>query len=120
MQSSDGTPTELIVTAQLASDVSSKPKAYVQWVADPALCEVRLYHRLFHHKNPEDASEVPGGFITDVNKVCGFALYYRWHSISHTQCFSHSVVPSQQGHQDQSGPRVFWSERTTWEYARPG
>lgn len=46
-----------------------KPKAYVQWVAKPLVCEVRLYDKLFFHKSPEDASEVPGGFLTDVNKV---------------------------------------------------
>ena len=30
-----------------------------------------LTHRCrFLHKNPEDPSEVPGGFITDINPVC--------------------------------------------------
>lgn len=48
---------------------SVKPKAYVQWVAQPLICQVRLYEKLFHHKSPEDPSEVPGGFISDVNKV---------------------------------------------------
>ena len=26
-----------------------------------------MYERLFKHKNPEDSSEVPGGFLSDVN-----------------------------------------------------
>ena len=46
-----------------------KPKAFIQWVAEPLVCEVRLYDKLFHHKNPEDSTEVPGGFIKDVNAV---------------------------------------------------
>ena len=29
--------------------------------------EVRLYEKLFKHKNPEDPAEVPGGFLSDVN-----------------------------------------------------
>jgi len=58
---------ELLVESHLASEL--KPKAYVQWVAEPLVCEVRLYEKLFHHKNPEDPSEVPGGFLSDVNKV---------------------------------------------------
>ena len=33
------------------------------------MCEVRLYEKLFHHKSPEDPSEVPGGFLSDVNEV---------------------------------------------------
>ncbi|XP_063282773.1 glutamine--tRNA ligase [Pelobates fuscus] len=49
------------------SEQSEKPKAFIHWVSDPLLCEVRLYDRLFHHKSPEDPSEVPGGFLTDLN-----------------------------------------------------
>ncbi|PIK47504.1 putative glutamine--tRNA ligase [Apostichopus japonicus] len=45
----------------------NKPKAFIHWVSDPIKCEVRIYDRLFKHKNPEDPSEVPGGFITDCN-----------------------------------------------------
>jgi glutaminyl-tRNA synthetase len=48
--------------------VAEKPKAFVHWVSDPVAIEVRLYERLFKHKNPEDPSEVPGGFLSDVNK----------------------------------------------------
>ncbi|XP_035207876.1 glutamine--tRNA ligase-like [Stegodyphus dumicola] len=47
---------------------AKKPKAFIHWVAEPLECEVRLYERLFKHKNPEDPKEVPGGFITDCNK----------------------------------------------------
>ncbi|GIZ01018.1 probable glutamine--tRNA ligase, partial [Caerostris extrusa] len=48
--------------------VSKRPKAFIHWVAEPVTCEVRLYERLFNHKNPEDPKEVPGGFITDCNQ----------------------------------------------------
>ncbi|GBN04777.1 Glutamine--tRNA ligase [Araneus ventricosus] len=47
--------------------VSKRPKAFIHWVSEPVTCEVRLYERLFNHKNPEDSKEVPGGFITDCN-----------------------------------------------------
>ncbi|GFW58020.1 probable glutamine--tRNA ligase [Trichonephila clavipes] len=47
--------------------VSKRPKAFIHWVAEPITCEVRLYEKLFNHKNPEDPKEVPGGFITDCN-----------------------------------------------------
>ncbi|KAG5838454.1 hypothetical protein ANANG_G00223870 [Anguilla anguilla] len=50
-----------------SSDVAEKPKAFIHWVSQPLQCEVRLYERLFLHKNPEDPSEVPGGFLSDVN-----------------------------------------------------
>ena len=49
-------------------DVEVKPKAFIHWVANPLEIEVRLYERLFKHRNPEDPNEVPGGFLTDVNK----------------------------------------------------
>lgn len=47
---------------------TSKPKAFIQWVSNPITCEVRIYERLFKHKNPEDPKEVPGGFVTDCNQ----------------------------------------------------
>ncbi|KAJ8257376.1 hypothetical protein GJAV_G00184940 [Gymnothorax javanicus] len=50
-----------------SSDTAEKPKAFIHWVSQPLLCEVRVYERLFLHKNPEDSAEVPGGFLTDVN-----------------------------------------------------
>uniref|UniRef100_A0A673NMP2 Glutamine--tRNA ligase n=1 Tax=Sinocyclocheilus rhinocerous TaxID=307959 RepID=A0A673NMP2_9TELE len=50
-----------------SSDSVEKPKAFIQWVSDPLQCEVRLYERLFLHKNPEDPAEVPAGFLSDIN-----------------------------------------------------
>ncbi|KAH7036572.1 tRNA synthetases class I, catalytic domain-containing protein [Linnemannia elongata] len=51
-----------------------KPKTYIQWVAESPkhnspvrLDEVRLFDRLFHHANPQDKKEVPGGYLSDVN-----------------------------------------------------
>ncbi|KAK2899068.1 hypothetical protein Q8A67_010486 [Cirrhinus molitorella] len=57
---------ELEVTCA-SSDSVEKPKAFIHWVSDPLQCEVRLYENLFLHKNPEDASEVPAGFLSDIN-----------------------------------------------------
>uniref|UniRef100_A0A672JYV4 Glutamine--tRNA ligase n=1 Tax=Sinocyclocheilus grahami TaxID=75366 RepID=A0A672JYV4_SINGR len=50
-----------------SSDSVEKPKAFIHWVSDPLRCEVRLYERLFLHKNPEDPAEVPAGFLSDIN-----------------------------------------------------
>lgn len=61
-----GRVVELRVTCAPA-DAAVKPKAFVHWVAQPLPCEVRLYERLFLHKNPEDPAEVPGGFLKDIN-----------------------------------------------------
>lgn len=61
----------MLVEAHNPSEM--KPKAFIQWVCDPVVCEVRLYEKLFHHKSPEDTAEVPGGFLTDVNHVSGWA-----------------------------------------------
>jgi len=47
---------------------AEKPKAFIHWVADPIDVDVRLYDRLFKHKNPEDSTEVPGGFLSDINE----------------------------------------------------
>ncbi|NWY00040.1 SYQ ligase, partial [Nothoprocta ornata] len=57
---------ELEVTCT-KSDAADKPKAFIHWVSEPLACEVRLYERLFLHKNPEDPAEVPGGFLSDLN-----------------------------------------------------
>uniref|UniRef100_A0A4W3K0V9 Glutamine--tRNA ligase n=1 Tax=Callorhinchus milii TaxID=7868 RepID=A0A4W3K0V9_CALMI len=62
---------ELEVTCQ-KSEAGEKPKAFIHWVSNPASCELRLYERLFLHKTPEDPSEVPGGFLTDINPVSTF------------------------------------------------
>ncbi|KAM9475502.1 glutamine--tRNA ligase [Clarias gariepinus] len=61
-----GKVVELEVTCT-SSDSTEKPKAFIHWVCDPLQCEVRLYERLFLHKNPEDTSEVPNGFLSDIN-----------------------------------------------------
>ncbi|XP_073086676.1 glutamine--tRNA ligase isoform X4 [Manis javanica] len=56
----------LEVTCRRA-DSGEKPKAFIHWVSQPLTCEIRLYERLFQHKNPEDPAEVPGGFLSDLN-----------------------------------------------------
>uniref|UniRef100_A0A674ID13 Glutamine--tRNA ligase n=1 Tax=Terrapene triunguis TaxID=2587831 RepID=A0A674ID13_9SAUR len=56
---------ELEVTCT-KSDAAEKPKAFIHWVSEPLVCEVRLYER-FLHKNPEDPAEVPAGFLSDLN-----------------------------------------------------
>lgn len=61
-----GKVVELEVTCS-SSDSTEKPKAFIHWVCEPLQCEVRLYERLFLHKNPEDPSEVPKGFLSDIN-----------------------------------------------------
>ena len=47
-----------------------KPKAFIHWVSKghSVPSEVRIYSRLFKHKNPEDPAVVPGGFLTDCNE----------------------------------------------------
>lgn len=47
---------ELIVTAQKA-DQAPKPKAFIHWVSQPTLCEIRSYNTLFDMVNPEDHPE---------------------------------------------------------------
>ena len=42
---------------------SNKPKAFIQWVSDYAVAEIGDYSRLFTHICPEDAEQVPGGFL---------------------------------------------------------
>uniref|UniRef100_A0A8C6RR45 Glutaminyl-tRNA synthetase 1 n=1 Tax=Nannospalax galili TaxID=1026970 RepID=A0A8C6RR45_NANGA len=51
------------------TDAGEKPKAFIHWVSQPLVCEIRLYERLFQHKNPEDPAEVPGGFLSDLNTL---------------------------------------------------
>uniref|UniRef100_H2Z216 Probable glutamine--tRNA ligase n=1 Tax=Ciona savignyi TaxID=51511 RepID=H2Z216_CIOSA len=67
-KSSKGDVVELFVTCKSVED-SPKPKAFIHWVSATSCleCEVRVYSRLFKHKNPEDTSVVPGGFVTDCN-----------------------------------------------------
>ncbi|XP_046978596.1 probable glutamine--tRNA ligase [Vanessa cardui] len=59
-----GKVTELECTAE-STESADKPKAFIHWVSQPISVEVRLYEPLFKHKNPEDPSEVPGGFVSD-------------------------------------------------------
>lgn len=66
-KNADGKIIELIATCEKTGE-GVKPKGYIQWVADPIKCEIRLIEKLFIHENPEDSSVVPGGFLTDVNK----------------------------------------------------
>lgn len=68
--SADGSLEELVVACESldAGGKAAKPRAFVHWVSEPKSCTVRLYEQLFHHKNPEDPVEVPGGFLSDVNR----------------------------------------------------
>nr|XP_032637664.1 glutamine--tRNA ligase [Chelonoidis abingdonii] len=65
-QDAGGQVMELEVTCT-KSDTAEKPKAFIHWVSEPLVCEVRLYEQLFLHKNPEDPAEVPAGFLSDLN-----------------------------------------------------
>ncbi|KAI0233738.1 Glutamine--tRNA ligase [Lamellibrachia satsuma] len=67
IKDAEGRPVELEVTCKRANE-TDKPKGFIHWVCRPLVCEVRLYSRLFQHKNPEDVAEVPGGFVSDCNK----------------------------------------------------
>ncbi|KAK0088432.1 hypothetical protein PV326_004831 [Microctonus aethiopoides] len=62
----NGKITGLIVRQEPVSD-KNKPKAFIHWVSQPKLASIRLYDRLFIHKNPEDTNEVPNGYLTDIN-----------------------------------------------------
>ncbi|KYQ47683.1 putative glutaminyl-tRNA synthetase [Trachymyrmex zeteki] len=61
-----GNITNIIVRQDPVSE-KNKPKAFIHWVSHPILASVRLYERLFKHKNPEDIHEVPHGFLSDIN-----------------------------------------------------
>ncbi|VDI54571.1 Hypothetical predicted protein [Mytilus galloprovincialis] len=63
---SEGNITDLVASCTKTTE-TDKPKGFIHWVSDPIVCEVRQYERLFFHKSPEDPSEVPGGFLTDIN-----------------------------------------------------
>ncbi|XP_067855156.1 glutamine--tRNA ligase [Heptranchias perlo] len=66
LRNKNGKLVELEATCR-KSDMAEKPKAFIHWVSNPLMCELRLYERLFLHKSPEDPSEVPGGFLSDIN-----------------------------------------------------
>ncbi|KDR12338.1 probable glutamine--tRNA ligase [Zootermopsis nevadensis] len=67
LKDSEGNVVELEVKCE-PSSVGEKPKAFIHWVSQPLNIEVRLYEKLFKHKNPEDINEVPGGFLLDCNE----------------------------------------------------
>uniref|UniRef100_A0A672ZZ68 Glutamine--tRNA ligase n=1 Tax=Sphaeramia orbicularis TaxID=375764 RepID=A0A672ZZ68_9TELE len=66
IKDAQGKVVELEVTC-CSTENAEKPKAFIHWVSQPLVCEVRLYERLFLHKHPEDTSEVPNGFLSDIN-----------------------------------------------------
>ncbi|XP_050535028.1 probable glutamine--tRNA ligase [Daktulosphaira vitifoliae] len=57
---------EIRVKATLVEE-TQKPKAFIHWVSNPIEVKVKLYSRLFMHKNPEDSSQVPNGYLSDIN-----------------------------------------------------
>ncbi|ODN04268.1 putative glutamine--tRNA ligase, partial [Orchesella cincta] len=63
---SDGSIDCINVKAENVAD-ARKPKGFIHWVSDPLDVEVRLYEKLFKHKNPEDQTQVPNGFLSDCN-----------------------------------------------------
>jgi len=65
-QDAGGEVTEVHVELAKLND-TNKPRAFIQWVSDYTVAEVREYSRLFNHRCPEDPEEVPGGFLSDVN-----------------------------------------------------
>uniref|UniRef100_A0A4W5LJB8 Glutamine--tRNA ligase n=1 Tax=Hucho hucho TaxID=62062 RepID=A0A4W5LJB8_9TELE len=67
IKDAQGRVVELEVHCCSSHEAAEKPKAFIHWVSEPQKCEIRLYERLFLHKNPEDPSEVPGGFLSDIN-----------------------------------------------------
>ena len=67
-KNSSGQVTEIDVECCPVDKVEKKPKAFIHWVSNPVKIEVRLYERLFKHKNPEDVNEVPDGFLSDINQ----------------------------------------------------
>jgi glutaminyl-tRNA synthetase len=67
-KNASGVPTEIDVECCAVDKADKKPKAFIHWVSDPVEIEVRLYERLFKHKNPEDPAEVPNGFLSDINE----------------------------------------------------
>ncbi|XP_061687575.1 glutamine--tRNA ligase isoform X2 [Syngnathoides biaculeatus] len=66
IKDAQGKVVELEVSCS-SSDTAEKPKAFIHWVSQPLVCEVRIYERLFLHKHPEDPAEVPNGFLSDIN-----------------------------------------------------
>lgn len=67
IKDSNGKITEIVATCSKTTD-ANKPKGFIQWVSQPIEIEIRLFDKLFNHENPEDAKEVPGGWLSDINK----------------------------------------------------
>merc|ERR550532_136790 len=66
---SEGNPVEIEVEATPIDKMDAKPKGWIHWVdGSSKIVEVRLYERLFKHKNPEDVAQVPNGFLSDVDE----------------------------------------------------
>lgn len=55
---------EIVVNA-VKADQGPKPKAFIHWVSQPVVCEVRSYGTLFDMPNPEDH---PGGLLASCRK----------------------------------------------------
>ncbi|KAJ3106864.1 hypothetical protein HK100_003670 [Physocladia obscura] len=61
------------IKAEIEESLKTKPKAYIQWVAEskkdnsPVNVEIRNYSNLFLHPNPMDKKLVPGGWLSDIN-----------------------------------------------------
>ena len=65
---------------------------YIFWFWSTFCCIYR-----FQHKSPEDPSEVPGGFLSDVNKV-----FIRHYFISHASGIYHKII------------YIYWVACTNW------
>uniref|UniRef100_A0A182VST4 Probable glutamine--tRNA ligase n=1 Tax=Anopheles minimus TaxID=112268 RepID=A0A182VST4_9DIPT len=81
MRNSGSNAVEELICRIEPCTATEKPKAYIHWVANPIPVEVRLYEKLFIHKNPEDSNEVPTGFLSDcatdtIRTVCGYVDKY--------------------------------------------
>lgn len=61
----DGQPSEITASLSKHLDKSSKPSAYIHWVADPLQCEVRTYEELFEIPNPDSH---PDGLLASCRK----------------------------------------------------
>ncbi|GJQ79008.1 Aats-gln [Trypoxylus dichotomus] len=68
IKDSTGNISEIRCNCTNTEEVNEKPKAFIHWVSNPIGIEVRIYQRLFKHKNPEDPTEVPDGFLSDCNE----------------------------------------------------
>ncbi|KAJ2256961.1 Glutaminyl-tRNA synthetase [Coemansia sp. RSA 455] len=74
LRNADGSIAELVCRFE-PDGAQAKPKTFIQWIAEcpklgspVRLDEVRVYNPLFKHDNPKDSSEVPGGWLSDVNQ----------------------------------------------------